>query len=144
MMSRVILTYRKDTKKYTHPNKEGRIMMRRKTNILLLLFLASLFVAGPTLGDDLFIYPNKGQTKQQQEKDKYECYIWAKQQTGFDPMAQPTATASPPAQEAKQQRREEAAQEQWTNQQAANYQQNRSNYNRAFSSCMEGRGYTVK
>ena len=76
--------------------------MIRKTKILVLLFIASLIIAGPALGDDVFIYPNKGQTKQQQDKDKYECYIWAKQQTGFDPMAQPTATAPPPAKEAKQ------------------------------------------
>jgi len=158
--------------------------------ILLLLFMASLLIVSPTFGDDVFIYPNKGQTKKQQDKDKYECYDWAKQQTGFDPMAQPTATASPPAQEAKQggvvkgaargallgvavgaiagdagkgaaigaagggllggmrrrdqQSREEAEQEQWASKQAANYEQNRSKYNRAFSSCMEGRGYTVK
>ena len=164
--------------------------MRSKMQILLLLFIASLIIAGPALGDDLFIYPNKGQTKQQQEKDKYECYDWAKQQTGFDPMAQPTATTPPPAQEAKQggvvkgaargalvgvavgaiagdagkgaaigaaggglfggmrrkdqQRQQEQAEQQWAQQQAVNYEQNRSKYNRAFSSCMEGRGYTVK
>jgi uncharacterized protein YcfJ len=28
------------------------------------------------------------------EKDKYDCYSWAKQQTGFDPM-QPQATQAP-------------------------------------------------
>jgi flagellar biosynthesis/type III secretory pathway protein FliH len=164
--------------------------MRSKTKILVLLFMASLLLTGPTFGDDVFIYPNKGQTKKQQDKDKYECYDWAKQQTGFDPMAQPKATAPPPAQEAQQggvvkgaargalvgvavgaiagdagkgaaigaaggglfggmrrrdqQSREEAEREQWANQQAANYEQNRSKYNRAFGSCMEGRGYTVK
>ena len=164
--------------------------MRRKMQILLLLFMASLLLTGPTFGDDAFIYPNKGQSKKQQDKDKYECYDWAKQQTGFDPMAQPKATAPPPAQEAQQggvvkgaargalvgvavgaiagdagkgaaigaaggglfggmrrrdqQSREEAEREQWANQQAANYEQNRSKYNRAFGSCMEGRGYTVK
>jgi len=32
-----------------------------------------------------FIYPSKGQTAQQEEKDKYACYGWASQQTGFDP-----------------------------------------------------------
>lgn len=164
--------------------------MKSKMQILLLIFMASLLIVSPTLGDDVFIYPNKGQSKQQQDKDKYECYEWAKQQTGFDPMAQPTATAPPPSQEAKQggvvkgaargalagvaigaiagdagkgaaigaagggllggmrrrdqQTREEAEREQWANQQAANYEQNRSKYNRAFCSCMEGRGYTVK
>lgn len=32
-----------------------------------------------------FIYPSKGQTAQQEQKDKNECYGWASQQTGFDP-----------------------------------------------------------
>jgi hypothetical protein len=32
-----------------------------------------------------FIYPSKGQTAQQEQKDKYACYDWASQQTGFDP-----------------------------------------------------------
>jgi len=54
-----------------------------------------------------YIYPDKGQTFQQQESDKGQCYGWAVQQTGFDPanpqVAQPTgrsgtscsATAAP-------------------------------------------------
>ena len=32
-----------------------------------------------------FIYPSKGQTAQQEQKDKNECYGWATDQTGFDP-----------------------------------------------------------
>ena len=32
-----------------------------------------------------FIYPSKGQSAQQEQKDKNECYGWASQQTGFDP-----------------------------------------------------------
>jgi len=43
-----------------------------------------------------------------------------------------------------QERHEEAVQDQRANQQAVNYEQNRSKYNRAFKSCMEGRGYRVK
>ena len=30
------------------------------------------------------------------EKDKFECYSWAKGQTGFDPMQMPTASSPPP------------------------------------------------
>src|SRR5881409_1397560 len=33
------------------------------------------------------IYPSKGQTPDQQQKDEQECYNWAAQQTGFDPVA---------------------------------------------------------
>ncbi len=35
---------------------------------------------------DPIIYPAKGQSQQQLDKDKAECYSWAKGQTGFDPM----------------------------------------------------------
>jgi hypothetical protein len=176
--------------------------MRRKSE-------ANLFVAGIVLGvsfflilgvsvptgkfafaQEMIIYPNKGQSKQQQEKDQFECYTWAKGQSGFDPMAPPTATAPPPKKEAQQggvvrggargaavgvaagaiagdagkgaaigaasgaliggmrrrdqRAREEQAQEQWAQDQVGNYQQNRANYNRAYSACLEGRGYTVR
>jgi len=50
---------------------------------------------------DMFIYPKAGQSDAQLERDKYECYSWAKNQTGFDPMEVPTATAPPPQQQAK-------------------------------------------
>lgn len=33
----------------------------------------------------MYIYPSKGQSPQQQDKDRYECHSWAVQQTGFDP-----------------------------------------------------------
>jgi outer membrane lipoprotein SlyB len=36
------------------------------------------------------------------------------------------------------------ANQQWANEQGAEYAQNRNHYNRAFSACMEGKGYTVK
>jgi hypothetical protein len=58
--------------------------------------------SGLVLAQDLIIYPNKGQSQPQLEKDKFECYSWAKQQTGFDPMEVPKATAPPPQQEAQQ------------------------------------------
>jgi len=48
------------------------------------------------MAQELIIYPNKGQDAQQQEQDQFQCYGWAKGQSGFDPMAPPTATAPPP------------------------------------------------
>ncbi|MGV8059168.1 MAG: glycine zipper family protein [Smithellaceae bacterium] len=33
----------------------------------------------------VYFYPLKGQTAEQQSRDQYECYNWAMQQTGFDP-----------------------------------------------------------
>jgi Glycine zipper len=39
-------------------------------------------------------YPSKGQSASQQNKDEGECYAWAKQQTGIDPVA--VASTPPP------------------------------------------------
>ena len=66
--------------------------MRTFSAIVLALLLAT------AAGADPIVYPAKGQSTQQQEKDKYECYQWGKQQTGFDPMQEPHATSPPPPQ----------------------------------------------
>lgn len=34
---------------------------------------------------EIYFYPMHGQTQAQQERDRYECYLWAVRQTGFDP-----------------------------------------------------------
>jgi hypothetical protein len=73
--------------------------MRATVNALLCAALAVL-VPSQILADDFYIYPAKGQSKEQQGKDKYQCYEWAKQQTGFDPMVRPEATSAPPSQQA--------------------------------------------
>lgn len=155
---------------------------------ICLLFL-SLF-SGFCIAQDLVIYPAQGQSQEQNEKDKYECYIWAKQQSGFDPMQQPSATEPPPQQQAQkggvvrggargaligaaaggiagdagkgagigavtgalvggmrkrdQQRQQAQEQQQWEQQQAETYTKKRDEYNRAYSACLEGRGYSVK
>jgi hypothetical protein len=158
--------------------------MGTRNKILLSLFTLSLVLSGPVLGADVFIYPNKGQSQKQQEQDQSQCYSWAKQKSGFDPMAAPTTTTPPPTGRGSsalggaargalagvaigaiagdagkgaaigaasggllggaRRRHQAAEQQQWANQQAANYEHNRANYNRAFGACMEGRGYTVK
>src|SRR5579863_5772082 len=33
----------------------------------------------------MFVYPANGQSAEQTERDKYECHMWAVQQTGVDP-----------------------------------------------------------
>lgn len=35
----------------------------------------------------VYFYPKMGQTVEQQDRDRYECYHWAMDQTGFDPGA---------------------------------------------------------
>ena len=160
--------------------------------ICMSILVSLLIVPVPVMvgAQDFFIYPTKGQSQEQLDKDKYECYEWGKKQTGFDPMATPQESAPPPAKEAPQgglvkgaargalvgvavgaiagdagkgaaigaasgglmggmRSRDQAAkqeneQKQWAQQQSAQYEQQRSNYNRAYTGCLEGRGYTVK
>jgi outer membrane lipoprotein SlyB len=69
--------------------------------ILAILLFFSIFFAGAVLAQDPIVYPAKGQSEDQIEKDKYQCYSWAKKQTGFDPMKTPTTTSAPPAKEEK-------------------------------------------
>lgn len=33
----------------------------------------------------VYFYPSQGQSAEQQDRDRYECYLWSKKQTGFDP-----------------------------------------------------------
>lgn len=162
----------------------------KKISFVMTCIVMAALTAPTAYAQDPIIYPNKGQNVEQQEKDKYECYVWAKGQTGFDPMQVPTATEPPPAQGGSQssavrgaaggalvgvtagaiagdagkgaaigaasgaliggmrrrdqQRQQQQAEQQWANEQAANYANQRNNYNRAYGACLEGRGYTVK
>ena len=78
--------------------------------------------ASPSVGqmssDKLFLYPRKGQSEQQQAKDRYECHNWAVNQTGYDLTQLPAG--------------------------AAQMSQKRADYQRAMGACLDGRGYTVK
>lgn len=47
---------------------------------------------------DVYVYPAKGQSSEQQNNDQAACYQFARQETGFDPMARPTATSPAPQQ----------------------------------------------
>ncbi len=49
----------------------------------------------------MFIFPQNGQSPDQQELDEFTCYKWAKQQTGVDPNQQ-VADSSPPARHRRQ------------------------------------------
>ncbi len=73
--------------------------MKRIIGFLIVLLLPA-FIVGTAVAQDFMIYPAKGQSQDQMEKDKFECYSWAKGQTGFDPMEMPKATAPPPSKQA--------------------------------------------
>lgn len=40
----------------------------------------------------IFVYPSNGQSPEQTDRDRYECHVWAVQQTGVDP-SRPDANA---------------------------------------------------
>lgn len=166
------------------------IVVGKKIFPVVLALVTMICLGTLSFAAEQYIYPSKGQTQQQLDIDKSECYRWAVQQSGFDPMAPPRPTTPPPAQEDKkggllrgaavgalagvaagaiagdagkgaaigaatggifgtirrhrQVNEQETEQQQWSQQESARYQQMRSEYNRAFRACMEGRGYTVK
>jgi uncharacterized protein YcfJ len=33
----------------------------------------------------VYFYPSQGQSEAQQDRDRYDCYVWSVDQTGFDP-----------------------------------------------------------
>ncbi len=59
-------------------------------------FICLMTFSSALLASDFFVYPKNNQDAQQQQKDESECYVWAKNQTGFDPMAVPTASEPAP------------------------------------------------
>ncbi len=73
----------------------------KKVIFIAFLLLVSIWLVGPVHAQDPIFYPAKGQSDDQLEKDKYECYNWAKKKTGFDPMKTPTTKSAPPPKEEK-------------------------------------------
>lgn len=85
------------------PDRERREAWHPK--ILGLVLLTSMTVSGltacvppdayyvepvepqPAPPTEVYFYPNLGQGLEQQDRDSYECYLWARQQTGYDPSA---------------------------------------------------------
>lgn len=139
--------------------------------------------ASAAQANDFFIYPAGGQDREQQELDEFQCQRFARDASGFDPMATPRATTSRPQQQggavggaargallgtavgaiAGDTRRgatlgaasgglmggmrradSNRQQDQWAQQESANLQRQRREFNRAFAACLEGRGYTVR
>ena len=39
----------------------------------------------PRANADVYFYPKQGQSRDQQDRDRYECSTWVRRQTGFDP-----------------------------------------------------------
>jgi OmpA family protein len=77
--------------------KGRRIFHPRGRCALGLALLWISFVGqAQTLGGELYIYPNKGQSAEQQSRDRYNCHTWAVQQTGVDPTRAQASMPTPP------------------------------------------------
>jgi hypothetical protein len=166
--------------------------MINRTRWIVLAAVAAM-ISVPVLADPVFIYPAKGQSEQQTQKDKADCSQWATQQTGFDP----TAPAPPAPGQSEQQKSASAGKgaakgaavgaavgvishdhnpwshdalegaakgavvggvigglrkhhqkkkkqkEQQQEQQYQQYLDDQKQFNRAYGTCLGGRGYTV-
>lgn len=74
----------------------------------------------PPQGDSLYIYPQQGQSAEQQATDQYECHKWSSSQTGFDPTQAGGGVA------------------------AEQLGARRADYQRAMIACLQGRGYSAR
>ena len=144
---------------------------------------------------DIYVYPSKGQTEKQLDRDRYECHNWATKQSHYDPsephlaphqrievveMRPPGAAtavgavtgaiigdgiagrhdsgggalagaivgamigASTDAKRNEQASQSNARVSAETQAERARLERQASDYRRAISACLEGRGYTVK
>jgi hypothetical protein len=182
------------------PNLVFRTFSRLVSTAIIMAFAHTAFAqTTPTVPDTskmtynqmsqglkLYVYPAKGQSQQQQKEDEFECYKWAIEQSGVDPLNLPTV-AAPPAQTgptggavvgaakgaaagaaigaiagdagkgaaigatagAMAGRRSGKQAQAQANQQAqastaAQEQAIKDSFTKAFSVCLEGKGYTIK
>ena len=163
-------------------------MRRAKTIVAAAGAAWMLLWAGAALAQQVFIYPERGQSPEQQSRDQADCQAWAMQQSGAYPGAVAAAPPPPSGQPQGQvmrgaargaalgavggaiggdagkgaamgaamggmfgamrrrddMRSQQQAYESQVAQQQAAQQQAASNYNRALSACLGGRGYTVR
>ena len=71
--------------------------MKTRPSWLTRLVLPALALCIPALaGAQSYVYPERGQSPQQQQADRSQCHGWAVQQTGFDPASARAAPAPPP------------------------------------------------
>jgi hypothetical protein len=63
------------------------------------VFLMAALLACSQAHAQQFIYPGEGQTPEQQQQDEGECYVWAKGQTGFDPVNPPQVNSTAASQQ---------------------------------------------
>jgi hypothetical protein len=105
----------------------------------------------PPPNTDLYVYPLKGQTPDQVDRGRYECYVWATKQTGFDPSAPnvpphggAVGTAAEASADQQAQASAVAAERAENRQYSAQMERQTANFRRAASACLDARGYAVR
>lgn len=134
----------------------------------------------------MYVFPSNEQSQQQQKRDEYECYLWAMEQSGIDPLNLPKieveqvatgpdggavrgaaggaakgaiigavagdagkgaaigATAGGMRGVGRSAARQQNAQKQAEANVATQEKEMKESFLKAFSVCMEGKGYTIK
>src|SRR6266849_1685120 len=100
--------------------------------------------SGPAAQPSAYVYPQKGQTAEKQSRDTADCQTWAKQQTGFDPLTDSAKGAGVGALVGAVGGAAAGGIGGAGVGGAYNYSKTKEGYDRAFSACMSGRGYTVR
>jgi len=135
------------------------------TGLLLILGLSALHAEDRQLmpypqNEKLFIYPNNGQSEEQIQDDRFQCYQKAMQMTGFDPSAIPQGQYGPPGIKDVKPAKTPAgfggstgtpdkgylageAKKEWKTEEINKYEADRTEYNKAYKKCLENRGYTI-
>ena len=153
--------------------------MRDKDTIMrvaIVLVMSAILTLTRSAGShaEMYAYPDRGQSAEQQQRDKRACQAWATQQTGVDPSktvpaqrgvgdgaggaavgaARGAAAGEAGAGAARGairgrllgaiRRRREAEQQNAGNEGSAPPQGTHEDYDRAYGACKTGRGYTVR
>ena len=76
------------------PEPFSSLVMRFNFQVAIAAFVICVAATGATAQTRRpYIYASKGQTQEQQDRDKYECNQWAVGQSGFDP-SNPSLTST--------------------------------------------------
>jgi hypothetical protein len=145
----------------------------KRTWLIVALTVACAAESGSSEAQNVIAYPSKGQSQQTQDQDRYACHSWAVQQSGYDPSRSAAQVPPPNGSGLMRGATRGAAvgavggaiggnagkgagigaatgalvggmrrQYQYGQQQVSTAQQG-DLYDRAFGTCMQGRGYTV-
>ena len=130
--------------------------MDRKAISVILVCIAIGTAATVTVTADMYVYPAKGQSQKQQSQDEYAYHDWAVKQSGVDPQKVAEEATSGDAGKGAaigaamggalghmRARRSVMEQQQAYDAAQAELKKELNEYDKAYSTRLEGRGYKV-